>query len=332
VHNTQSAPVNLPLISVIVTSFNQEKTIAQTLDSIICQKCNFFFEIIIGDDYSTDGTRNLILDYEQRFPDIIKPLFQISNTGVAANFVSCVRKAKGKFVAICAADDFWHNPAKLQLQVNFFKTNPDYGLLYTDYDKLNIHKCKIVKSYLKTSNKTIYEGEGLVNFFFSGKVPVLTLTVMFRKDLFDKYIPADDYIKLKFPLEDWPTWMILSKYTKIAYLPVSTATYRYGHESISNPLQYDKIENRFAREKVMYKYLCDMFPEDLLYNENEYIIYSNSILLNLAFKRFDYQSARNYALRLTELGSNEIKINMARNWIPFRVYALLKYLFGIIRN
>jgi glycosyltransferase involved in cell wall biosynthesis len=325
-------PDNLPLISVIVTSFNQEKTIVQTLDSIICQECNFPFEIIIGDDYSTDSTRKLILYYQKRFPEKVKPLFQKSNSGVAANFVSCVRRAKGKFVAICAADDFWHNPAKLQLQVNFFETNPGYGLLYTDYDRLNIHKSKIVKSYLKTSGKTIYEGDGLINYFFRGKVPALTLTVMFRKELFDKYIPADDYIRLKFPLEDWPTWLILSKYTKIAYLPVSTATYRYGHESISNPLQYDKVENRFAREKVMYKYLCDMFPEAILYIENDYLKYANGILLNLAFKKFDYPSARKYARRLTELGSNEIKVNIAQKWIPFSLFALSKYLLGKMRR
>src|SRR5205823_1701392 len=117
------------------------------------------------------------------------------------------------------------------------------------------------------SGRKCLEGGGLMKEIFKGKVPMLTLTVFFRKELFDKYVPGDDFIKNKFSLEDWPTWLILSKYSKIKYLPVSTATYRRGHDSISNPLQYEKIEKRFKTEHVMYKYLCDRYPDDLVYDE-----------------------------------------------------------------
>lgn len=251
-------------------------------------------------------------------------MFHQVNFGVAANFALSTKKANGKYIALCAADDFWHNPDKLKLQVDYLESHPDYGLIYTDYDKLNIHTCRITRNYLKTSHKKIYEGAGLITAFFKGQVPSLTLTIMFRKDLFDKYVPVDDYIKHRFPLEDWPTWLILSKYTKIGYLPISTGTYRYGHESITNPLYFEKIQKRIDSEKIMYRYLCHMFPEDLYYSETGYDLYINGILLNHAYKNSDYTEAKKYSSQIKELGLENLKTKMTRNRIYFYIFAFAK--------
>lgn len=322
ISNKKDYPIML--VSVIVTAYNQANTIKQTLDSIFSQKCEFPFEIIIGDDCSTDGTQFICTEYNNRYPEIVQLLYHAENVGVAANFALCIQKAKGKYITLCAADDFWHNPAKLQLQVDYLESHPDYGLIYTDYDKLNIHTGKTIRDYLKTSKKKIYVGSGLITTFFKGQVPTLTLTVMFRKDLFDKYVPADDYIKYRFPLEDWPTWLILSKYTKIGYLPISTGTYRYGHESISNPIQYEVVKYRFNKEHMMYKYLCDMFSEDLSYDENSYLSYVSQILLNLAYKKFDFPAAKKYANEIENYGSRNLKVMVAHNKFTFQIFALLK--------
>lgn len=323
--NLKSTPLpQNPLVSVVVVSYNHEKYIEKCISSILEQICNFQFEIIVGDDFSKDGTVNICSEFEVKYPKIVKPLFHQENIGIAANFAICVKKAKGKYIAICAADDYWHNPYKLQLQVDYLENHLDYGMIYTDYNKLHSITHKIYKNYLQDSKIKIYEGSGLLITFFKGLVPALALTVLFRKDLFDKYIPADDYIKFRFPIEDWPTWLILSKYTKVGYLPISTGTYRYGHESISNPSQYEMVERRFAKEQVMYKYLCDMFPEDLDYSECGYLNYVNSILLNLAYKKVDYSSAKKYAQKLRKLEPKEIKIALAQNRITFYLFAILK--------
>lgn len=312
--------------SVIVTAYNQATTISKTIESILSQECDFNFEIIIGDDNSTDATKGICIEYQRRYPDNIQLLFHPENFGVAANFALCVKQAKGQYISLCAADDFWHNSGKLQLQVDYLERNPDFGLIYTDYDKLNIHSGRIIRNYLKASKKKIYEGSGLTSTFFRGQVPALTLTVMFRKYLFDKYVPADDYIKYRFPLEDWPTWLILSKYTKIGYLPISSGTYRFGHESISNPSHYETIKKRFTKEHKMYKYLCEMFPEDLSYSENGYQNYVDGILLNLAYKRLDFPVAKEYAQKLENSGSKNLKIIMAQNKYTFRIISNLKLL------
>ena len=310
--------------SVIVTAYNQGTTIGQTLDSILAQKCDFPFEIIIGDDCSTDGTKDICEKYRSKYPDIVHPLYHKQNGGVAINFVYSIAQAKGKYIAICAADDFWHNADKLQLEVDFLEKNSDYGMVYTDYDKLNAVNGKIIKNWLLTSKATTYEGGGLITQFFLGRVPALTLTVVFRHDLYEKYIPADDYIKYKFPIEDWQTWLILSKYSHVGYLPISTATYRYGQVSLSNPNNYEKIEEKYAREKFMYKYLCDLFPEDLLYDEKGYDNYVIHLLLSMAYKKKDFKSAKKYAKQLSAKGINAIKTRCATN-------AILFYLFYYVR-
>ena len=314
------------LVSVIITSYNQASTIAKTLDSVLNQKTNYTYEIIIGDDCSTDNSREICLQYSEKYPHIIKPIFHKKNMGVGGNFATCSRAAEGKYIAICAADDFWHNRRKLQLQVDFMEENLKFGLLYTDYNKLNVSNDKLVENYLKKSGISIYQGTGLINEIFTGKVPILTLTVMFRKILFDKYIPVDDYIKFRFSLEDWPTWLILSKYTSIGYLPVSTATYLFGHESITNPISYEKIEKRLENEHIMFKYLCDMFPSELKYNEIDYRIYMYGIYLNLAYKKIDYLAAKKYASVLIDLKASNRKIKMTRTYFGFHLFASLKYI------
>ena len=312
-------------ISIIITSFNQADTLSQTLDSILAQHCSHVFEIIVGDDCSTDNTREVCEKYRLAYPDIVRPLHFEQNGGVATNFVLSVQQAKGKYIALCAADDYWHNTQKLQLQVDYLEANPACGFVYTDYDKLHVGSGKISASYLKISNSKIYEGDNLIKTVFGGAFPALTLTVMFRKELFDKYIPVNDYIDMRFTLEDWPTWVIFSKYTRIAYLPISTGTYRYGHESISNPHSFEKTIDRFRREKKMYKYLCDMFPEDLNYDERGYDNYVNNVLLNLAYKRRDVKKAKEFAGNMLKMGDHSLRTRLSSN--PFGFWLLYLYKF-----
>lgn len=315
---------DIPLISIIVTSFNQANTLGKTIESILHQKIIPTYEIIIGDDFSSDNTRIICNEYSSRYPEIIQTIYHEENIGVGANFAICVKKARGKYISVCAADDYWHYPDKLQLQFDYLERNESVGLVYTDYNRTDLLNRKTIKNFLKSTKTKIFEGSGLTKAFFEGKVPVLTLTVMFRKELFDKYVPADDYIRFRFPLEDWPTWLILSKYSSIGYIDISTGTYRYGQESISHTTRYEKIEKRFAREKPMYRYLCEMFPEDISYDERGYESYVKSVLLNLAYKKSDYSAAKKYAGQMSELGYKNLKSTCAKNWGTFKLFMLIK--------
>lgn len=114
------------MVSVCCITYNHEKYIAQALDSFLMQETDFKFEILIGEDRSTDNTRVIIQDYCNRYPDIIKLISQETNVGPIRNQIGVLAEAKGKYVAMCDGDDFWTDAFKLQKQVDFLEVNDDY--------------------------------------------------------------------------------------------------------------------------------------------------------------------------------------------------------------
>ena len=121
-------------VSICSITFNHAPYIRQCLDGFLMQKCNFKFEILIHDDSSTDGTQEIIREYVEKYPEIIKPIFQtenqwsqgIRNIQSRYNFP----RAKGKYIALCEGDDYWTDPLKLQKQVDFLEENEDYVMCF----------------------------------------------------------------------------------------------------------------------------------------------------------------------------------------------------------
>ncbi len=123
-------------VSVIVLTFNHENYIAQALDSILMQKVNFRYEILVGDDASSDRTPQLLSEYQSRYPDIIRLRLRKQNLGATQNAYELLNLAQGSYIAACEGDDYWLTPEKLQKQVDFLEANPRYiGCA---------HKCRIV--------------------------------------------------------------------------------------------------------------------------------------------------------------------------------------------
>lgn len=316
-------PQIAPIVSVVLCSYNREKTINQTIDSILNQKVNFAYELIIGDDGSKDNSRQILTDYQNKYPERITLIFQDVNLGLGGNWASCVKLARGKYIASCDDDDYWHNPYKLQLQVDYLENHPETGMVHTEKDDLNVITKKITPNVYNSRKLVILQGF-IQNEIFSGKVPICVSTSMFRKDIIDKHVILDDYIRLRFNIQDWPTWVIISKFAKIDYLPISTCTYRIGHFAISNLQDYDKQVNKLKLDKQMYKYLCSMFPDNLTYDERGYDIYVNGVLLSLAYKRRDAKKAKEFARNMIALGDTSMRTRLSANWFGFWVFIILK--------
>ncbi|MDR1728241.1 MAG: glycosyltransferase [Acidobacteriota bacterium] len=131
-------PTEKPLVSVICATYNQVSYIRQTLDGFVCQQTTFPFEVIVHDDASTDGTTTVVKRYEKKFPALIKPVYQpkniYQNDKKAFNefyFSICSAPERGKYIAFCEGDDYWIDPLKLQKQVDFLESHPDYSICYT---------------------------------------------------------------------------------------------------------------------------------------------------------------------------------------------------------
>lgn len=136
---------NCPLVSISCITYNHAPYIRQCLDGFMMQQTNFAFEVLIHDDASTDGTTEIIKEYEEKYPDIIKPLYEEENQWVKGRRGSAVfnfPRATGKYIAMCEGDDYWTDPLKLQKQVDFLEANPEYVMCshcVNEYDQeLNI--------------------------------------------------------------------------------------------------------------------------------------------------------------------------------------------------
>ena len=116
-------------VSVCVITFNHNHYIKRCLDSILNQEVKFDFEVIIGDDCSTDGTRNIVQEYAKNYPEIIKLRLQGQNSGGTKNYNDVHRVAEGEYIAHCDGDDFFL-PGKLQAQVDFLESNPGYSIVW----------------------------------------------------------------------------------------------------------------------------------------------------------------------------------------------------------
>jgi glycosyltransferase involved in cell wall biosynthesis len=114
------------MVSVCCSAYNQKLFIAQTVESFLMQKTNFQFDIVIGDDCSTDGTSEILKSFEEKYPDKIKVMTPEKNVGPHLNMINAVNVCKGKYIALCDGDDYWTDPYKLQKQVDFLEQNPEY--------------------------------------------------------------------------------------------------------------------------------------------------------------------------------------------------------------
>ena len=125
--------MNKPVVSILSITYNHEKYIAQAIDSFLMQETDFDFEIVIGEDCSTDNTRQIINQYKEKYPEKIKLLTSASNVGPNHNFLRTFEACQGKYIALCEGDDYWIDPLKLQKQVDFIDNEINVSLVCTDF-------------------------------------------------------------------------------------------------------------------------------------------------------------------------------------------------------
>jgi len=120
--------MDYPLLSVCLITYNHVKYIKDAIEGVLMQKVNFSWELIIADDFSTDGTREIVLEYKEKYPEFIKLILQEKNVGACKNWLDLLAAPKSKYIAYFEGDDYWTDPLKLKKQVDFFEANPNYVL------------------------------------------------------------------------------------------------------------------------------------------------------------------------------------------------------------
>lgn len=306
---------NKILISVVIPSYNRANTVGYTIDSIIAQKVNAKIEIVIGDDCSTDNAREVLLQYKEKYPDIIRLFFWEKNLGLGANWASCIKECKGKYICNCDNDDYWHNLDKLQLQLDYMESHPDCNVLITNHRCHNRDTGVITEEVAKIDctiplQKAMWGGSSFCN-----------ATIMYRADFMKAHLDLDEFINRRLSLQDWPAWVILAAYSDFDVLPVSTATFGIETVSITRPDTYERLERRYKGDAIVYEYLCELFPEKFPFDKEGWEKYANSQLLALAYRKADYKGAKKYA-KLT--GGKSLKVLCAKCCITFYLFVWLK--------
>lgn len=308
------------MVSVIVCTYMRERYIRQSLDAILAQRTTYPFEVIVGENHGADNTLQILREYEAKYSNI-KVLAHKENIGPHANWDSCFRVATGKYIMDCCDDDWWHNPNKIQLQVDFMEQHPECVMCHTDYDVYNEKTGKTIQAHNSSAGRVILEGM-VQKEMFSGKIPVGFLTDCYRREVYVQHIPLDRYMEIGIVGGDFANWVILSAYGEIRYLPISTATYREGNSSETRAIDYDRVIYRREADKRMFHMLYEVCPQLGTYNEDEYFndYYSHQLLM-AAYRNNDYAAAKKYA---KEDKMPNWRTRMARTWLTFQIARMLK--------
>lgn len=304
------------LISVVIPSYNRADTVGQTIDSILAQKVDADVEIVIGDDCSTDNAREVLLRYKEMHPDVIKLLFHEHNMGLGANWATCVKACNGKYICNCDNDDYWHNPHKLQIQLDYMESHPECNICITNHRTHN-RTTGVIKECMAHINRDM-DIQSAMWFDCS----FCNATIMYRADFMKAHLDLDEFIKRRFTLQDWPAWVILTACTDIDVLPESTATFGIETVSITRPDSVERYAKRLAGDKEVCRYLGELFPEKFPYDEHEWELYANGRLCAKAFDVGDFESAKKYGKECSGVG--RFKKWCSQNRLLFEMYWMLK--------
>ena len=243
--------VNTPVVSASLITYNHAPYIRACIDGMLEQKTDFPFEICIGEDESTDGTREICIEYAEKYPDRIRLVLRSQSEpgrgryrsqGVY-NYVESARACSGKYIAVCDGDDLWIDPLKLQKQFDIMVENPSVALVHSDYDLLDEISGRTLKSVNKSRHFKPAIDDDMAIFkldIIHRKYPISASTAFMRtRDLLDIFDRNPELFQT-LPMGDTTTWCELTNYGSLYYIDESMGTYRVLPESDSNSLSAEK--------------------------------------------------------------------------------------------
>ncbi len=317
-----------PLLSVVVVAYNHANYIRQCLDGILMQQTNFPFEIILGEDESNDGTREICMEYAERFPQKIKLLLHSREnvlyidgrpTG-RSNYITCLKECNGKYIAQCEGDDYWTDPLKLQQQIDFLENNHDYVVCYHDARVIDQHGNAIFDSKLNNFYKRDLGKNGLK------KAPLLIFHSMCYRNVlqefpsqFYKVINGDSFIT-----------SMLGNHGKGKYMEAIVPSVHRQHSGgmWTSIKEMDKIGLRMRFYENCISYYKELKDKETITYFNRQGVKASKRYLTLASKNpYDNQfisGLKNYFKFLPE--------TKTLGWILFPIKMSVIYLYYLVTN
>lgn len=206
-----------PKVSILMTTYNHAAYIGQAVGSVMAQRAPFAFELVVGEDASTDATRAILLDWQARYPEQIQLRLRPHNWGRRRNFVDVLHACRGEYIAILEGDDYWIAPDKLQRQAALLDADPTCAICFTAAWKMDERRPDNLIWFGPGDRRPRYTLADLCQRNF-----MATCTVMFRNHLW----PALPAWFATVPAGDWPLHVLNAQHGDIAYLDEVTGVHR----------------------------------------------------------------------------------------------------------
>ena len=262
-------------VSVILLVYNHQRFLRKAIESVLMQETTFRYEVVIGDDASTDGSENIIKEYQTNYPDIITLIQQKANSGIFVNLGSCLSKCKGKYIALLEGDDYWCDKRKLQIERDYLANHQQNSAVAHNYVLVDSNS-NVIRTGLETKKLVDYNITEMEKF----RLPSQTSTLMIRNitssisqhelQIIKAYswMPADRLFAI-----------LLLKHGKITVIPKVMSAYRYYIENNGTNWSSQHHVNSIEANLERYRIMCGMesLSEEVdihlnLSNVKEYIL------------------------------------------------------------
>lgn len=266
-----------PLVSICCLVYNHEPYLRDCFEGFVKQKTSFPIEILVHDDASTDHSADIIREYTGKYPNLFKPIYQTENQyskGVKISLEYQYPRAQGKYIALCEGDDYWTDPNKLQMQVDWLESHPEYTMCCSD---AVIESPEGILDWHRYENDCDISVEDMIE---GGGIFIQTCTIVCRKRLFDKYPQCCKECHVgDFPLQVWSAMN-----GKVRYFSKKFGAYSYNHTSSWTNTQLQSLEklvNGWKSEMAMLDGLNTIFNfhySKAIYNYKTHFLLNHLIL------------------------------------------------------
>lgn len=262
----------IPQVSISCITYNHENYIRNAIEGFLMQKTTFPVEILIHDDASTDKTAEIVREYEKKYPQLIKPIYQTENQyskGIGVSTTFQFPRALGKYIALCEGDDYWIDPLKMQKQVDFLEANPEYVIC--------AHRTKVLKDGDLVEDTYLRRVPSVTTKYHMARGNYIRTLSVVCHNILDKHI-------ITFPetcLGDHFLWLFLTYHRgKIKILQDVMGVYRMHDGGIwTGAAKEDKLQNLISHYEMLTSYFSEKKLKRKLNGMFVYICYMNSISL-----------------------------------------------------
>lgn len=250
------------LVSIRCLVYNHEPYLRQCLEGFVMQKTNFRFEAIVHDDASTDGSAKIIREYAEKYPDIIKPIYETENQySKHDGSLRCIVNSacKGKYIALCEGDDYWIDPLKLQKQVDFLESHPDYLLCGTNGLVLWDNGTNAPEYFNRNFTSRELMPEDVI-----GKWPFPTASLMYRREL----VELLSGFKCRTYNGDIRIILVALTNGRIWSLADVTTVYRKNYDANSST---NRVKAKKNRREFYFTQMINLYSAYNEYTNNRYV-------------------------------------------------------------